>query len=123
MSEALATEETDRLIASDRVEGTLVYDRAGEKIGSVRNFMVGKQSGQVEYAVLQFGGFLGIGNEYYPIPWEMLSYHTDQHGYVVNLDKQQVESAPRYSAESPSSFDHRYGRTIYDYYGIAYPFI
>jgi sporulation protein YlmC with PRC-barrel domain len=122
MSEALATEETDRLIASDKVEGTSVYDRAGEKIGNVRNFMVGKRSGQVEYAVLQFGGFFGIGNEFYPIPWEMLSYHTDKHGYVVGLDKQQVESAPRYSAESPS-FDHRYGRTIYDYYGIAYPFI
>ena len=62
------TDETDRLIASNKVEGTAVSNRQGERLGSVYNFMVDKRSGHVEYAVLSFGGFLGIGDSYYPLP-------------------------------------------------------
>ena len=65
---AVATDETDRLIASDKVEGTAVYNRQGERLGSIYNFMVDKRSGQVEYAVMSFGGFLGIGDSYHPLP-------------------------------------------------------
>ena len=60
----IATDETDRLIASNKVEGTAVYNSEGEKLGSIYNFMVDKRSGRVEYAVLQFGGFLGLGSDY-----------------------------------------------------------
>jgi hypothetical protein len=59
---------TDRLIASNKVEGTAVYDRKGERLGSVYNFMVDKRSGQVAYAVMSFGGFLGVGGSYHPLP-------------------------------------------------------
>ena len=62
------TEETDRLIASDKVEGTAVYNRQGERLGSIHNFMVDKRLGHVECAILSFGGFLGIGDSYYPLP-------------------------------------------------------
>ena len=58
---SVATDETDRLIASNKVEGTAVYNRQGERLGEVYNFMVDKYSGQVAYAVMSFGGFLGIG--------------------------------------------------------------
>lgn len=122
MSDSPTHDGAHRLIASDRVEGTAVYDRNGEKVGSVRNFMVDKQSGQAEYAVLQFGGILGIGNEYYPIPWGMLNYSTEKHGYLVDITKEQVESAPRFISEAPP-FDHHYGRSVFDYYGMAYPYL
>jgi sporulation protein YlmC with PRC-barrel domain len=79
-ADPVATDETDRLIASDKVEGTKVYDRQGERLGSVYNFMVDKRSGKVEYAVLSFGGFLGIGDSYYPLPWKALTYDTGQGG-------------------------------------------
>src|SRR5262245_31424834 len=72
----VATDETDRLIASDKVEGTAVYNANGERLGSVCNFMVDKRSGQAEYAVMSFGGFLGIGDDYYPLPWKSLTYDT-----------------------------------------------
>jgi len=74
----MATEarETTGLIGSDKVEGTYVYDARGEHIGSIERVMIEKVSGQVAYAVLQFGGFLGIGSDYYPIPWESLKYDT-----------------------------------------------
>ena len=63
------------LIASDRVEGTAVMDRDGVKIGTIERVMIDKLSGQVAYAVMSFGGFLGIGEKYHPIPWEVLNYN------------------------------------------------
>jgi PRC-barrel domain len=71
-----AIEETDRLIASDKVEGTAVYNRQGERLGTVHNFMVDKSTGRVAYAVMSFGGFLGMGESYHPLPWRVLTYDT-----------------------------------------------
>jgi hypothetical protein len=117
-SRSVATDETDRLIASNKVEGTAVYNRQGERLGSVYNFMVDKRSGQVEYAVMSFGGFLGIGDSYHPLPWKSLTYDTSQGGYVVDLDKNRLQGAPSYSSsEAPDWSDPSYGRRIDDYYG------
>lgn len=118
----IATDETDRLIASNKVEGTAVYNSEGEKLGSIHNFMVDKRSGRVEYAVLQFGGFLGLGSDYYPLPWDVLTYDTKQGGYAVNLDKTLLEKAPRFSADESPDFTRDYGREIYGYYGLNYPY-
>jgi PRC-barrel domain len=117
-SRSVATDETDRLIASNKVEGTAVYNRQGERLGSVYNFMVDKRSGQVEYAVMSFGGFLGIGDSYHPLPWKSLTYDTSQGGYVVDLDKNRLQGAPSYSSsEVPDWSDPSYGRRVDDYYG------
>jgi len=113
-----ATDETSELIASDKVEGTAVYNQAGERLGSVYNFMVNKRSGQVAYAVLAFGGFLGIGSSYHPLPWNELTYDISRGGYVVNRSRQQLEGAPSYSASELQSWDDAGYRTrIDDYYG------
>ena len=116
-------ESPNDLIASDRVEGTIVYDRDGEKLGRIENFMVDKRSGQVEYAVMSFGGFLGIGHDHYPLPWKMLNYDPAQGGYVVDLAKDKLEGAPRYGKDAEPAYDERYNRSIYDYYGLGYPMI
>ena len=116
-----AGQEAHHLIASDRVEGTKVYNRAGERLGSVKNFMVGKVSGQAEYAVIEFGGILGIGNDFYPVPWGMLTYDTEKGGYVVDLTREQLDDAPRHGAAFPE-YDHNYGRSVFEYYGMAYPY-
>jgi hypothetical protein len=116
-------DESSRLIASDKVEGTSVYNRKGEHLGSVYNFMVDKVSGKVEYAVMSFGGFLGIGERYHPLPWKVLTYDTNMGGYVVDLDKEALEGAPSYAPADSPWIDPTYGRQVYDYYGIAYPYI
>lgn len=122
MADTLAIDETTRLISSDMVDGTTVYNRQGEKLGSVRNFMVDKRSGKAEYAVLQFGGLFGIGSDHYPLPWDKLSYDTDLGGYVVDIDKERLTDAPRYSDQTPA-YDHDYGRAVHGYWGVRYPFI
>ena len=99
---SVATDETNRLIASDKVEGTAVYNRQGERLGSVYNFMVDKRSGQVEYAVMSFGGFLGIGDSYHPLPWKALKYDTSMGGYVVDLDRNRLQRAPSYASSEDS---------------------
>jgi sporulation protein YlmC with PRC-barrel domain len=114
----VATEETNRLIASDQVEGTAVYNAQAERLGSVYNFMVDKRSGQVEYAVMSFGGFLGIGDDYYPLPWKALKYDTTLGGYVVDLDKDRLQKAPHYARTDEAEWrDPAYGGRITDYYG------
>ncbi|HUD94604.1 PRC-barrel domain-containing protein [Sphingobium sp.] len=117
----LTMENRGDLIASDRVEGTAVYNRQGERLGKISNFMVEKRSGQVRYAVLSFGGFLGMGNDHYPLPWSMLTYDVDKGGYAVDLDKQLLDNAPRYMGDDRPDYDDGYGRNVYQYYGLIYP--
>ena len=113
----VATDETNELIASNKVEGTAVYNRQGEHLGEAYNFMVNKRSGQVQYAVLSFGGFLRMGESYHPIPWEALDYDTQQGGYVVDLDRDKLEGAPSYRADQEPNFDRAYGQQVNDFYG------
>jgi hypothetical protein len=119
--DALATRETGDTISSRKVQGTAVYDRAGQRLGSIESFMVNKLSGQVEYAVLQFGGLFGIGSDHYPLPWNQLRYSRDLGGYVVDLDRAVLEKAPRYNQAEEPAFDSIYGREIADYYGTFLP--
>lgn len=104
-------------ISSDKVEGTKVYNATGDKLGSVENLMIDKQSGTIRYAVLEFGGFLGMGTDKYPLPWNMLKYDTGLEGYVVPLDKDKLQDAPRYAVDSAPSYDAEYGKRVYGYYG------
>ena len=115
---SVATDETSTLISSDKVEGTAVYNREGEKLGSIHTVMIDKVSGKVAYAVMSFGGFLGIGDRYHPLPWNMLTYDTGQGGYVVNLDQNQLKGAPTYgTSETPNWSDRSWGQQVHDYYG------
>lgn len=108
------------MIASDRVEGTSVYDPGGERLGSIARFMVDKVSGQVEYAELAFGGILGIGNRYYPLPWQALSYDTDKGGYIVNVTREQIEGAPNFEGEQRPDYDRTYAEQLYGYWGVPF---
>ena len=118
----MATEarETVDLISSDKVEGTAVYDAKGEHIGSIEWVMIEKRSGQVAYAVLSFGGFLGIGSDSYPIPWDALKYDTSLGGYRTNITEQQLQGAPKYAGDSWDWDDRERGRKVYDYYGAPW---
>ena len=108
------------VISSDKVEGTTVYNNAGDKLGSIDDLMIDKLSGQIRYAVLEFGGFLGIGTDRYPLPWNVLKYDTSKEGYVVPLDKAKLTDAPRYTNDDRPSYTPDYGRKINDYYGVAW---
>lgn len=108
-----------RLIAADKVEGTKVFNAKGESLGTIENLLIDKATGKVAYAILSFGGFLGIGDRHHPLPWGTLRYDTEMGGYVVNLDKQALEKAPSYKTGEIFNFeDEAWGRDIHTYYKI-----
>jgi hypothetical protein len=84
------------IIASDRVEGTAVYDPSGSRIGTIRRLMIEKVSGKVLYADITFGGFLGLGEHHHAIPWEKLSYDKGLGGYRTDITAEQVRGAPAF---------------------------
>ena len=104
------------VISSEKVQGTKVYNANGEKLGSIETVMIEKISGQVRYAVLEFGGFLGMGTEQYPLPWDILKYDVNLGGYVVPLAKERLENAPHYTKDQVPEYTDEYGRKVYDYY-------
>jgi len=104
------------IISSDKVEGTSVYNTSGEKLGSIDDLMIDKRSGQVCYAVLEFGGFLGMGTDRYPMPWKVLNYSPEKGGYIVPLAKDALQNAPKYSQSAIPPYDTAYGTKIDRYY-------
>jgi hypothetical protein len=114
-----AMQTTHSLIGADKVDGTAVYDTAGERLGDIHDVMIDKVSGRVAYAVLSFGGFLGLGEKYHPLPWNALKYDTSLGGYVVNLSKDQLEGGPAYDeGDDPQWGDRDYEKRVHDYYGL-----
>ena len=86
-------------ISAKRVNGTAVYNPHGDRLGEIDDVMIEKTSGRVVYAVMSFGGMLGIGEKYHPLPWEVLNYDTHKDGYVVDLDEDSLKKAPYYSRD------------------------
>jgi hypothetical protein len=104
------------LIAAENVNGTDVYNLGGEHLGTVDDIMIDKISGRAIYALMSFGGFLGMGEKQHPLPWSALTYDERKGGFVVNLDKKQLEGAPTID-EDNFRWTADYGRTVDKYYG------
>lgn len=119
--ENLERKESPQLIAADKVKGTEVYNASDENLGTVEEVMIDKRSGKVAYAVMSFGGFLGIGEKYHPLPWGMLQYDPEQDGYRVSLSREQLEGAPTYSrGETVDYTDKAWNTRVHDYYNVPY---
>ena len=118
---AMESSETGTLIGSDKVEGTAVYGADSEKIGTIERVMIDKISGKVSYAVLSFGGFLGIGDDHYPLPWQSLKYDTNLEGYITGITQKQLEGAPKYGNDNSWNWsDTSRTRSVNDYYGVPF---
>jgi hypothetical protein len=110
--------ETAHLIASDKVEGTPVRRSNGDRIGTIERAMIDKRSGKVAYAVMTFGGFLGIGEEYRALPWSVLRYNEDLDAYELNLTDEQLRDAPVSETDfyETGRTDRDWERRLHDYY-------
>jgi hypothetical protein len=119
-SDTLRTDETHDLISAHKVAGTAVYDAVGERLGTVDSIMLGKTSGKVAYAVMSFGGFLGIGERYHPLPWNVLTYDVAKGGYNIQHTADDLRGAPNYSRDEVDALDYNQsGGAIDDYYGVS----
>ena len=108
------------LIASDRVEGADVRRSDGEKIGTIQRLMIDKLSGKVAYAVMSFGGFLGMGEDHYTLPWSTLTYNTSLDAYELNLTDEQLKSAPQRTGEGQDpAFERDWEEHVHRYYNAT----
>ncbi len=108
------------LIIASRVKNTSVFNVGGDRIGHIEDLSISRETGQVRYALMSFGGFLGIGDKLHPIPWRLLKYNTTWIGYVIPLSKAELETAPHYTAEELAAYGGRdidYREGVYAYYG------
>ncbi len=117
-NDEIARRETHNLIAAGKVKGTAVYDASGDRIGSIDEIMLDKTEGRVAYAVMSFGGFLGIGEKYHPLPWDGLTYDVDKGGYLVGMKGEHFREAPAYNRDELATFGDR-RRDVDDWYGKA----
>ena len=91
--------KSHQLIASDRVEGTAVRRPGGERLGHIERLMIDKFTGQVSYAILSFGGFLGMGTDLLPLPWARLTYNPKFEAYELDIDDDELKRAPSFRAD------------------------
>ena len=121
-TERVTADETGTLISADKVQGTAVYDSSGERLGTIDSLMLNKRSGKVAYAVMSFGGFLGIGERYHPLPWDKLTYDVDKGGYNVGATTDELRAGPTYSRDELDEFETRdRDSEVDDYYGRGTP--
>ena len=101
-----------------RSEGTSVHNPSGDKIGSIDHLMIDKPSGKVAYAVMSFGGFLGLGEGHYPVPWGALKYQSQLGGFQTHITESQLKDSPEFTDQAWA--DRNWEKRTYDYYGVPY---
>jgi len=113
----VAVHPNHRLISSEDVKGTNVYATDGTAIGDVDHLLIDNVCGRVAYAVIRFGGFLGLGYSHYPIPWAALKYEVKLGGYVTGITQQQLRDAPVFSIEAWGN--RSVEATVHKHFGVA----
>ena len=121
MSDPMKQSTDSSLIAASKVDGKAVFDPAGEKLGTIKDIYIDKRSGEVEFAALAFGGVLGVGAKYHPLPWRELDYDTSKDGFVVSLAKRALEESPSFADTDLSGENTAWGEEVRSYYDTLPP--
>ena len=103
-------------LMSARVDDTSIFDTEGKKLGTLHSVHIDRASGQIEYAVLSVGGFLGLGQSFHPVPFRALNVNEERGGYTVNIGKQLLQGSPSYRPDTAPVWDDNYARRISDYF-------
>ena len=117
---AMASGHTSAILAS-KVKGTTVYNTTGEKIGYVEDVVLDKTSDRIMFVALGFGGLLGMGEKFYPVPWSVLDFNTEKDCYIVPLSKSEIDEAPAYELDDLTRSDGDFDsirRQSYAYYEV-----
>jgi sporulation protein YlmC with PRC-barrel domain len=109
------------VLSASSITGTKVLNPAGEQLGSIEDLMLDTDTGDIAYAVLSFGGFLGMGDKLFAIPWEALTIDTAAHSFVLDLDREKLEQAPGFDKDDwPTTADSTWMRDLHRHYGFEY---
>ena len=107
-----------RLMGADTLIGEDVYNTQDEDLGDIKEIMLDMNNGKIAYAVLSFGGFLGMGDKLFAVPWNALTLDTENKRFILNVDKDRLQSAPGFDKDDwPDMADPSWQNTIHSYYG------
>ncbi|HSR13277.1 MAG TPA: PRC-barrel domain-containing protein [Thermodesulfobacteriota bacterium] len=121
MATVKGTERKRDVMSASTLIGDNVVNSQGEDLGSIEEIMIHVPSGRIAYAVLSFGGFLGMGDKLFALPWEALTLDEDNKQFILNIDKEKLENAPGFDKDNwPDMADPQFGRQIHTYYGYPY---
>ena len=110
---------TRRTLSATTLIGDRVRNTEGDRLGDIKEIMLDLETGTVAYAVLDMGGFLGIGGKFFAVPWNAVTLDTDSHEFVLDVDKETLQEAPGFDKDDwPDFSDRAWGTTIYSYYGV-----
>lgn len=110
------------LMGADTLIGNDVYNQKGEDLGDIKEIMLDMRSGRVAYAVLSFGGFLGMGEKFFAVPWNALTLDTKNKRFVLKVEKDRLKQAPGFDKNKwPNMADQAWAEEIYSYYGTTPP--
>jgi hypothetical protein len=110
---------TSRFHSATLRDDMAIYDRSGTKLGRITEVMVDMANGTVEFAVISFGGFLGLGQKYHPLPFQLLQLREQADGFVVDAPTALIDGSPAYRVDDAPVFDNDYGDRLRSYYGIG----
>ncbi len=111
----------NQLLSSSSITSDDVKNPHGEDLGDIKDLMINPETGHIEYAVLSFGGFLGMGDKYFAVPWEAMRVDRDDHCLVLNVDKERLKDAPGFDKDDwPDMADPQFKNRIYSHYGVEY---
>ena len=113
------SEPGPEIMAASSFEGETVVNPLGETLGEIEEIMLDVRAGRIAYAVMSVGGFLGIGEKYFAIPWSAFAMDTDKKCFVLDVDKERLKNAPGFDKDHwPSMADQRWAGEVHGYYGI-----
>lgn len=105
-------------LSASSIIGTNVENSQGDNLGDIKEIMIDTTSARISYVVVSFGGFLGIGDKYFAVPWEAFTIDTDQENFILDVPKEKLEDAPGFDQDNwPDNADHQYLTSVYEYYG------
>jgi len=109
---------TPSILSSSSISGDAVVNRMGDSLGKIEDLMIDLSEGQVAYAVLSFGGFLGMGNKLFAIPFDALELDAVNRRFILDIPKERLEAAPGFDKDNwPDFADRRWGTSVYEHYG------
>jgi hypothetical protein len=109
------------LMGADTLLGNDVYNLDDEKLGTIKEFMIEMSTGRINYAVLSYGGFLGMGDRLFAVPWQALKLDTANHRFTLNVAKEALKDAPGFDKDHwPSMADPTWATDVYKFYGTPY---
>ena len=109
------------LMGADTLLGNDVYNTANESLGTIKEFMIDMNSGKISYAVLSFGGFLGLGDRLFAVPWQVLKLDTANRRFTLNVAKEQLKNAPGFDKDHwPSLVDQSWVNDVHSFYGVKH---